>query len=182
MSRGAYNKVVDNFLYRAGPATHLDLFSRVPLPRVWSKIPVEPAERVPLGIESAGIPRFEGVFDVSQSRTGKLRVVPEYHGLEVGMVNPLKAFPGVCLLVIVVGVEAVRLESASRVQNEYLEQRFAESEPGGAMPLSECANQQIKFLHVTRLVPVNLLELPNLFDVVGEVAEFSNGIKTQLSA
>ena len=97
----------------------------------------EPAKRVAFRIESLlCVPGLEGILDVPQSRLGKLREVAEDHGLQRGVVDPGETFLRVCLLVVAIGVEAIRLKPAGGVQNEDLEKRLTEPEPGRAMSFS----------------------------------------------
>ena len=148
-----------------------------------ASIAVKPAQRVSCRIPPfAGIPWLKGILDVPQSGLGQLGEVAEEHGLQTSVVNSGEAFLGVGLFVVVVGVEAVRLQPARGIQNEDLKHGLTESEPEGAMPLRQGADHQAEFLHIARLVSVHILELAHLIPVVSEIVEPPDEVEVQLSS
>src|SRR5258705_13282963 len=94
----------------------------VAAPRVMLQFGVAGAQRMALGTQRwPFVPWLEGVLDVGEASVRELRVVAQEHGLEVGLVYPLQAFPGVDVLVEAVGVETISLQPAAGVQGEDLE-------------------------------------------------------------
>src|SRR6476660_3060087 len=73
------------------------------------------AQRIEPGI---GVPRFERVRHVGQTGSGELGKVSEDDALEAAVVDPLQSLVAVDLGSVVVGVETIGLEPATRVQDE----------------------------------------------------------------
>ena len=128
------------------------------------------------------VPRLEGVLDVCQAGLGKLGVVAQDHGLEVGLVDPAHALRGVVVVMEAVGVETIGLQSATSVQDEDLEHGLAEAETGGPMALRKRADQQVELLDVFWLVPVYRLQLFPDIRFIGEVVEALDRIQPELAA
>ncbi len=114
-----------------------------------------------------GIPRLEGVLDVVQARRRELRIVSKENGLERGIVDPVQARLRVRLGVEGIGEEMVRLQPSTRIQNENLKERLAETEAPRTCPLGARADVHVELLDVA----VDAPERRDVLGVVGQVFE-----------
>ena len=105
----------------------------------------------------------------------------QQNGFETGIVDPLKPFFGICFLVVVSGIEAVRLKSSAGVENKDLEHGFAESIPLWPMFFCKSADHQVQLFYVFGLVSVHFFESLHNLLVVGKVFEGANRIESQLA-
>src|SRR5438874_7901396 len=119
---------------------------------------------MPLRIEHLlRIPWFKSVSDVGEPSLSKLWVIAQQDRFESCLVDPIQALFGVGLFVVVVCIEAIRLQSARGIQNEDLEHRLSEPKTSWSVAFRKSPNEQVQFFDVLRFVAIDLFNFLDMF-------------------